>query len=207
MFDLRYLLNILKKTKTWTNWRVVAISRPSGRECVPLLLNILSQSQLKKWFEKFRCRAFRIPFQMSFVQVLAKLWDAKVGTNFFPLDGRRFSVIWFSESIRNWRVIFLLYGAGGTDFCCEVLNKCREIRTYASRIRGFRNFRSCHRRLYEISLWAERKIRNLQISDPSRIRNIWFSLRKYAGTKVVARSKLTPLSDQISDQIPVPPTT
>jgi hypothetical protein len=26
-----------------------------------------------------------------------------------------------------------------------------------------------------------------------------------AGTKVVARSKLTPLSDQISDQIPVPP--
>ena len=27
---------------------------------------------------------------------------------------------------------------------------------------GFRNFRSCQRRFYEILLWAERKIRNLQ---------------------------------------------
>ena len=94
----------------------------------------------------------------------------------FSLDGRRFSVIWFSESIRNWRVIFLLYEAGGTDFCCEVLNKCREIRTYASRIRDG------------------------SVSD--QISGFPYA---NAGTKVVARSKISPLSDQISDQIPVPP--
>jgi hypothetical protein len=47
----------------------------------------------------------------------------------FSIDGRRFSDIWFSESVRNWRVIVLLYESVGTDFRCEVVNNSREIRS------------------------------------------------------------------------------
>ena len=74
----------------------------------------------------------------------------------------------YSRHTKTWisHVTSILYGQMYTKVFIQELgiwvDQCPGTSTCTRmRIWGFRNFRSCERRFYEILLWAERKLRNL----------------------------------------------